>query len=385
MPYDANLAGDLLNELPEALFIATLAGEIVYVNRALVRLTGYSESELIGEELSKLMPQPARRRVQAIDWLARWAEDPNPDQLRYLNLEVMTRSEEIRLVSVRVSRHQAGAETWFLVVLRDVTSQHETVAAMRHAQLITNRILAIGEDAILSIDASHRISYCNPRLTQLFGYSRDELIGSPLRLLLPEPFAAQHERLINEFAAGSEASRLMGERGEITGKRKDGTLVPLEISITKTSVDGETILSAQIRDITERKLAETALRDSEAKFRAIFENATEAMALLTPRGELLEINGAGRRMLANVPSHALFWELDWWGAGPDEETLRQARADLRENVQRCAAGEVIRARASLTGPDSASRDIDFSLIPVGAPGEGVTYILAEGRDITSVV
>lgn len=385
MPFDVHQSGDLLNELPEALFIATLQGEIIYVNRALENLTGYANTELIGQPVSKLMPDPARRRARVMDWLARWAEDPNPDQLRYLNLEAVTSTGEVKLVSVRVSRHKSGDETWFLVVMRDVTSQHETAAAMRHAQLVTNRILAIGEDAILSIDARHRITYCNPRGSQMFGYAQEELLGQNLSILLPPELANQHDRLISEFAKGTEASRLMGERAEVTGRRKDGSLLPLEISITKTSIDGETVLSAQIRDITARKRAQDALRDSEARFRAIFENALEAMALLTPGGRLLEINNAGRKLLPEVPDDALFWELDWWGGTPDEEALQTARAQLRANVERCAAGDVVRTRASITGHDATSREIDFSLIPVDPAGEGVVYILAEGRDITPVV
>jgi PAS domain S-box-containing protein len=385
VPFDASHAAALLNELPEALFVATLQGEILYVNRALEELTGYRSSDLVGHGISKLMPQPARRRVQVIDWLGRWAEDPNPEQLRYLNLEAATSSGEIRVVSVRVSKHSEAEQTWFLVVLRDVTSQHESAVAMRHAQLVTNRILAIGEDAIVSMDARHRMNYCNPSAERLFGYSRSEMIGRDIAMLLPPEVAERHGRLIDEFAGGTEASRLMGERGEIAGRRKDGSLVPLEISITKTTMDGEVVLSAQIRDITERKRAERAIRDSEARFRAVFENAMEAMALLSPAGEVLEINAAARGMLPEFRAEEPFWALDWWGRGRDDEATRQSRENLKTNIERCAAGEVIRVRVSLAGVDAASREIDFSLIPVSPVGEGVVYILAEGRDITSLL
>lgn len=377
VPFDSNNAG-LLDELPEALVIVSLSGEIAFANRALEALTGFSRDELVGQDIGRLMPQPARRRVQAVHWFARWAEDPNPDQLRYLNLEVVTRAGEIRVVSVRVSRHSEGSETWFLVVLRDVTSQRESVAAMRHAQLVTNRILAIGEDAVISIDGHHRIIYCNPVAERMFGYSHAEMTGQPLGMLLPESSRERHDGLIAAFAQGPEASRLMGARQEIAGRRKDGTTLPLEISITRTSIDGETVFSAQVRDVTERKASERALKDSEARFRAVFESAVEAMVLLDPSGTVLEINAAARRMLDDFTPGRRMWDLDWWHGAASAT----ARETLASSVARCASGETIRTRVKL-GADA--REVDFSMIPVRPEGDAVAYILAEGRDISADV
>lgn len=384
MSFEATDARALLYELPEALLITSLQGEILFVNGALERMTGYAADELIGENVSRLMPSPERRRVQAMEWFARWAEDPDTEQLRYLNLEAVTRDGEIRLVSVRVSRHSEGDDSCFVVVLRDVTSEHESVAAMRHAQLVTNRILAIGEDGVLSVDEGQRITYWNPGAERLFGYSEDEALGSPLAMLLPQGLDARHSSLVEEFKDGKASSRLMGERGEIVGRHKDGHEIPLEASITKTTIDGQTVLSAQVRDITERKRAEEALRASEARFRAIFENAVEGMALLSPDGRVLEINAAAREMVSDYEPGRMFWELNWWGPDADDDGVMQSRENLKANVENCARGESIRARVSLRGTDDAMREIDFSLIPVAVRNGEVTYIIAEGRDITSV-
>lgn len=384
MTFEATDAHALLNELPEALLITSLQGEVLFVNRALERMTGYAAAELTGENVSKLMPSPERRRAQAMDWFARWAEDPDPEQLRYLNLEVVTKDGDVRLVSVRVSRHAERDESCFVVVLRDVTSEHETVAAMRHGQLVTNRILAIGEDGVLSVDEGQRITYWNPGAERLFGYTEDEALGSPLSTLLPEGLGERHGSLVEEFKDGKESSRLMGERGEIVGRHKDGHEIPLEASITKTTIDGQTVLSAQIRDITDRKRAEEALRTSEARFRAIFENAMEGMALLSPEGRVLEINTAAREMISDYEPGRMFWALDWWGSDADDNGVMQSRENLKANVESCARGESIRARVSLRGTDDRMREIDFSLIPVFSDGGEVRFIIAEGRDITSV-
>lgn len=375
----------LLAGLPEALLISTLEGEIVFSNRALEVLSGYSPNDLLGAHLSRLLPTPERRRVQVVEWLNRWASDPNPDQLRYLNLEMVDARGDTHLVSVRVSTHKQDDGHYFVVVLRDVTSQQETMARLRHAQLVTNRILAIGEDAVLSIDAKGTVTYWNATASRLFGYSEHEVLGKSLSILLPGTVAERHESAVQSFMKGTAASRMMGERGEIVGRHKDGHIMPLEASITKTTIDGHVVMSAQIRDISGRKKAEVALLESEARFRAIFENAFEAIVLMNPLGRVLEVNAAARALLADGPNGVgmNFWDLNWWPTQGDPNLVSQSRESLKENIEECGEGSVIRTRVSLALKDG-SRELDFSLIPVQTSPDHVAYILAEGRDLTSL-
>jgi len=328
MHFDEVNASELMTDLPEALFVMGPDGEILFINPALTAMTGFLSGDLVGGPVSRLMPTPDRRRVDVVGWLRRWADDPNPQQLRYLNLELATRSGETRLVSVRVSRHADDEAVYFLVLLRDVTEEHEAAAARRHSQLVTNRILAIGGDAVLCLDPDHRISYWNRAAEVLFGYREEEVIGEPLSLLLPEGLASQHETWIDEFDQSADAARLMGERAEVRGRTRDGRIVPLEVAITKTTVEGEILLGAQIRDISERKRAQAELAASEARFRAVFEHAMEAMALLDREGRVLEINRAAQDMLPAYSPDKLLWELDWWGDGVDEAARQRLRAAI---------------------------------------------------------
>jgi PAS domain S-box-containing protein len=367
----------LLDDLPEPLVVTTVEGEIAFVNGSLSALSGYSSDELIGEHVTKLMPQPERRRLDVVRWLTRWADNPDPEQLRYLNLELSTSAGTTLIVSVRVSRHEGDGGPWFLIVLRDVTSEHETLSKLRHAQLVTNRILAIGEDAVVSVDADHKISFWNRRAEQLFGYEEDEALGQSLSLVIPDRFADNHEAFISDFVNGAEASRLMGQRGEIVGRHRSGREIPLEASITKTVVEGEPILSAQVRDISERKKAEAALRTSEARFRSLFEHAFEAMVLLDASGWVLEINEAARKMLPDFNANKYFWELNWWDAEGAE--LEQFSDNLKQIVQDVQGGERVRTEVQL-----GSRKIDFSLMPVADSDGELNFIIAEGRDITAL-
>ncbi len=367
----------LLDDLPEPLVVTTVEGEIAFINASLAELSGYSNDELIGQHVTKLMPQPERRRLDVVRWLTRWADDPDPEQLRYLTLELAVKSGANLMISVRVSRHESEGGPWFLIVMRDVTSEHDTQAKLRHAQLITNRILAIGEDAVISIDADYKIDYWNRRAVFLFGYTEEEALGQPLSLILPDRFADSHDRFIGEFVKGTEASRLMGQRGEIVGRHKSGREIPLEAAITKTMIEGDMILSAQVRDITERKKAEAAIKASEARFRSLFENAFEAMVLLDATGWVLEINEAARELLPDFNANKYFWELNWWGAEGAE--LEEFSENLKQTVQDVQSGEKVRTEVQL-----GSRKIDFSLIPVTDTDGVLDFIIAEGRDITAL-
>ena len=139
-------------------------------------------------------------------------------------------------------------------------------------------------------------------------------------------------------------------------------------------------MSAQIRDISERKLAESQLAEREARFRAIFDHAAEAIVLMDATGTVLEINGSATDLLpaGTEAGGEPLWMLDWWGA----ESSTEVRDGLKENVQEAAAGHVIHTRAQLPG-DTGSVDVDFSLIPVMDEGGQVINLLAEARKLVA--
>jgi PAS domain S-box-containing protein len=266
-------------------------------------------------------------------------------------------------------------------VLRDVTEEQEQTLALRHSQLIANRIIAIGEDAVLSIDTNFNICFWNQKAEELFGYTEKEAMGASINMLLPENAREGHTKSIQTFGSSKSPSQLMGERGEITGLHKSGKLVPLEASITKTYIGESLILSAQVRDISHRKLAQANLLEREARFRAVFNHAAEAIALLDKSGCVLEINEAARQMLPIDESvfNKHLWQLHWWSSSNATERAESAQG-LQANVQDAIMGKTVHTRTSLdVGSDSF--DLDFSLTPVSNSSNEVIYLIAEARKL----
>lgn len=381
MSFIESKAVQLLKGLPEALLITTASGEIVFFNQSAATQSGFSEAEMVGEHVSRLLPQSSRRKVDVITWFGRWADNPDPEQLRYLTLEGTRKNGESRRYQARVSRSLDGGEIYFVIVLRDVTEEQEHTAALRHSQLIANRIIAIGEDAVLSIDTDLNICFWNQKAEQLFGYTEKEMMGTSINRLLPEYARKGHSTSIKNFGNGKSPSRLMGERGEITGLHKSGKTVPLEASITKTYIGTKLILSAQVRDISLRKASAAELAEREAKFSAVFNHAVEAIALLDPEGRVLEINKAAREMLPidEPTTDKQLWHLPWWGSS---RTIEQDESQerLRANVQDAIMGHTIHTRTSLNA-GTGTFDLDFSLIPVSNSNNKVIYVIAEARKL----
>jgi PAS domain S-box-containing protein len=142
---------------------------------------------------------------------------------------------------------------------RETAKQADADRDLAAARMRYEGILAIAEDAIVSVDADQMIIFFNRGAEKTFGYTASEVLGQPLEMLMPARFAQAHRKHVIEFGASTAISRRMGERSEVLGKRKDGSEFPAESSISRLSVNGEIIYTAAMRDITERKLAEEAI------------------------------------------------------------------------------------------------------------------------------
>jgi len=184
--------------------------------------------------------------------------------------------------------------------------------ALRRSESRFEGILAIAEDAIISIDSNQRILLFNQGAEKVFGYGKSEVIGKPLDVLLPQRFFHAHWGHIEAFTKSADVSRAMGQRRELFGIRKDGHEFPAEASISKLDLGGELIFTVILRDVTERKRAAEALRASEHLARGQVEALTSTLAALSQESEpekLLEhvLEMMGRQLGA----HSLaVWEMN---------------------------------------------------------------------------
>ncbi len=157
-------------------------------------------------------------------------------------------------------------------------------------------LLASATDAMLIIDQDGHIVLANPALTRLFGVAHDALIGQLLEVLLPTRFAHSHVRQRIDFFS-EPRPRTMGAGAPLYGKRHDGSEFPVEVSLSPLQTSqGLPLVMATIHDITDRKLAESVLQESEARMRAMFETAIDGIVIIDERGLIDAMNPAAVRL-----------------------------------------------------------------------------------------
>ncbi len=156
--------------------------------------------------------------------------------------------------------------------------------AQKESQARFAGILDNANEAIISIDEQQKITLFNHAAEEIFGYPSEEVLGQPFNRLIPSRFTNDHCQHINNFQNTSETARQMGGRRPVFGRRKDGTEFLAEVSISKIKLRGKTIFTAIIRDITERKQAEEALK--QAKEQADAANCAKSEFLASMSHEL---------------------------------------------------------------------------------------------------
>jgi len=124
-------------------------------------------------------------------------------------------------------------------------------------------LLESAPDSVVIVDKTGRIEIVNRQTELLFGYARDELMGKPVEVLMPVRFQHRHEHQRHDYT-DAPRTRAMGSGLELLGRRKDGTEFPVEISLSPVETNGQLLITAIVRDTTERKAAEERLKATAA-------------------------------------------------------------------------------------------------------------------------
>jgi len=218
-----------------------------------------------------------------------------------IGVPVMADEEVIAVIEffVRESREE---DERFVKLISSVVAQLGQIVqrkrleeSLRASEERFRSLVQSANDAIVLADDRGSIVSWNKGAQAIFGYRDEEVLGKPLATLMPERYREAHRKGMMRFRATGE-SRVIGKTIELHGLRQDGSEFPLDLSLASWKTGAGTFFSGIIRDITERKQAEEALRQAEQKYRAIYENAAEGIFQTTPEGRYISVNPALARM-----------------------------------------------------------------------------------------
>ncbi|MBF0296944.1 MAG: PAS domain S-box protein, partial [Magnetococcales bacterium] len=277
----------ILDTALDAIISIDAKGRILEFNKAAERIFGFPKQEVMGRDISTTII-PAELRDAHRQGMARYL---STGEKRVLNQHVELTGIDARgiriPIEIAITVIPSDGATIFTAFLRDISDRkqmlfslneaiataetsnrelrmeiirhEETTARLRSSEERFRSVTLSIRDAIIAADGEQNIVFWNRGAEELFGYTRQEIIGARLDKLIPPRYKDAHRAGFERFQARGDAA-LLGKTTELTGLRKNGEEFPLEMSLNSwTNADGSRFFSAVIRDITERKSTEEAL------------------------------------------------------------------------------------------------------------------------------
>ncbi|MFH1035972.1 MAG: PAS domain S-box protein [Pseudomonadota bacterium] len=299
-------------------------------------------------------------------------------------------NEDLRADMAKLTRDLtwAGLAVWLIVTLlgvyitmRNIKAEREgqaTRQSLRESALRLRGISANALDGIVMIDNRQRITFWNKAAEDIFGYTAPEVLGNlALELLVPDRYHQEYLRLFQDLMA-TDQDLVLGNVQELMALDQQGREFPVEVSLSALNMSGQWQVVCVVRNITKRKQAEKALEESEKLYRALFEQAGDAIFLLED-GRFIDCNQAALRMFRG--SHEKLIGILPAELSPSQQADGGDSLALADSfTSQARAGQALSFEWTHKRLDGSLFDAEVSLINIELPDKA--FLLSMVRDIS---
>jgi len=363
----------IVSSSDDAIIGMTLDGLVTDWNRGAEGIFGYAANEMIGCSITPLLP-PGHEAEEEEQILARIRRGEKVE-----HFETQRRRKDGTVIDVSVTVSPVYDESGRLVgaskVSRDITAAKRAQSALLEREAHLQSVLDTVPDAMIVIDTRGIMQSFSATAEKLFGYTAAEAIGRNVSILMPEPYAGQHDGYLARYLATGER-RIIGLGRLVVGQRKDGSTFPMELAVGEMRSGDRRFFTGFVRDTTERQEAQQRLQDLQAelifmsRFTALGEMAsTLAHELNQPLTAVTSYLNGARRLLDR-------------GRPEDRDQIRHAVDSAADQALR--AGQIIKRLREFVARGESDRHAEdlrklveeasaLALVGVRETGVRVTY------------
>ncbi|MBI3775682.1 MAG: PAS domain S-box protein [Gammaproteobacteria bacterium] len=342
------------------------------------RMLGYTRKEIPRLGITDIHPPEAHALVfEQLDRMRRG------DANFVGNIPVLRKDRSVFYADISASSLVVRSTKYLVSFFRDVSSRLQTEAALRDERARLHAILTTTVDGMITIDELGIIESFNPAAEKLFGYTASEVVGHSVNLLMPEPYHGAHDGYLQNYRS-TGTQRIIGIGREVNGRRKDGSIFPMDLGVSEIRIGNARLFSAIVHDISRRKAIEADLvnaKENAEKASLAKSEFLNSMSheLRTPLNailgfsQLLEsdpkpLTGEQREFVQYISKsgHVLLELIN--------EILDLARIEagrLVLSIEPVLIDEVLETAAGMLGPELKTKPLTLNLNSDGAPGQVV--------------
>ena len=281
-----------------------------------------------------------------------------------------------RWFSIRITAFDGSGPARLVVARDDVTERRRAEEALRQSMNRTQLILDSAVDGIITIDDRGIIASINPAGERMFGYPAAELVGRNVSILMPSPDRESHDGYLSRYLETGR-KKIIGIGREVTGQRRDGSTFPLDLAVSEVFIGGQRTFMGTLRDVTERKEIEEALRHERDFAESLVETAQVIVLVLDVEARIVRFN----RYFEEISGYSLaeVKGKDWFATflpAWDHPRIRRAFARALANMPTIGNVNPIVTRSG------EERQIEWYSKTLCDAGGEITGVLATGHDIT---